>query len=54
MNPGESPQRASLLSALAEAERAFKRLRMDDPRRAEVARRIRAIEAAIDGLEAAA
>jgi len=54
MNPGESPQRASLLSALDEAERTFKLLRLDDLRRGEVARRIRAIEAALDGLGEAA
>ena len=50
MNPGEDPRRASLAAALAAGNEALARLRLDDPRRGEIARRIRAIEDAIDGL----
>lgn len=49
-NPGEDPRRASLAAALDEAVTTLKRLRMDDPRRAQLTRRIVAIEDAIDTL----
>lgn len=48
MNPGESPHRAALLAALDEAERALRRLPLEDTRRGELARRIVAIEDAIN------
>jgi hypothetical protein len=51
MNPGENPQRARLLGALLAADETLKRLRLDDRRRGELARRIRAIESALDALE---
>lgn len=50
MNPGEDPRRAALLSALDEADRTLRRLRLDDPRRGEVVKRIRSIDDALDGL----
>lgn len=51
MNPGEDPRRAALLSALEEAEAALKRLRFDDKRRGDLARRVVKIEDALDALE---
>ena len=51
MNPGEHPQRASLLAALEQAESALRRLPFNDRRRGELAKRIVQIEAALDAVE---
>lgn len=49
-SPGLNPLRASFMAALESAENEFERLPMDHPKRGELARRIRAIEEAIDDL----
>lgn len=50
MNPGENPQRASLIEALDSATGVLNALALDDPRRGEVARRIVQIQDALDAL----
>jgi hypothetical protein len=51
LNPGEPPAVPILYRALEDALELLERMPLTDPRRGELARRIRAIEEAIDGLQ---
>lgn len=50
----EHPRRGTIIAALAEAERVFGCLSLSDPRRGELARRIRSLEEALDDVGEAA